>query len=87
LSHIVRIGESNLGEQVVVLAYQCGGKVATQHEVVAAPWTFVPLAKVKTGHWQLAAPERPTMTEVANVHTDPAVRPNDPAINGHFLEG
>ena len=62
-----------------------GGNVTTEHEVIAGPGTFVPLAEVLTRHWQLAGPEGAIVTEVANVHTASAVRHTDPAINKHFL--
>jgi hypothetical protein len=47
----------------------------------------VPLAKVGTRHWQYAGPEGAIITEVANVHTNSAVRHTDPAMNKYFLEG
>jgi len=85
-SHIVGIGEPNLSKEVVVPKCHWGGKVTTRHEVCAAPGTFVPLAKVYSRHWQFAGPEGAIITEVANVHTGPAVRHSDPAINKRFLE-
>jgi len=87
LSHIVGVGEPNLGEGVVVPKCHWGGKVTTEHEVVAKPGMFVPLAEAESRHWQLAGPEGAIITEVANVHTNLAVRHSDPAINRRFLEG
>ena len=84
-SHIVGIGEPNLGKEIVIPKCHMGGKVTTEHEVLATPGMFVPLAKVKTRHWQYGGPEGAIITEVANVHTDTAVRHSDPAINKNFL--
>ena len=85
LSHIVGAGDPNLGKDVVVPACHNKGETIAKHEVVAGPGTFVPLAKVYTKHWQLAGPEGAIITEVANVHTDSAVRHSDPKINDNFL--
>jgi hypothetical protein len=85
LSHIVGIGEPNLSEEVVVPKSHWGGKVLTKHEKVATPGTFVPLAEVESRHWQLAGPEGAIITEVANVHTNSAVRHSDPVMNEFFL--
>lgn len=85
LSHIVGEGEPNLGKDVVIPKCHNNGDATTKHEVVAGPGTFVPLAKVYTRHWQLAGPEGAIITEVANVHTNTAVRHTDPRINDHFL--
>ena len=85
LSHIVGEGEANLGPGVVVPACHMNGSVTVKHEVVAGPGTFVPLARVTSRHWQLAGPEGAIITEVANVHTDSAVRHSDQAINDNFL--
>jgi D-lyxose ketol-isomerase len=87
LSHIVGIGEPNLGSDVVVPKWHMGGKVTTQHDTVATPGTFVKLAKVGSRHWQLAGPEGAIITEVANVHTNSAVRHSDPVLNKNFLGG
>jgi hypothetical protein len=85
LSHIVGIGEPNLGKDVVVPKCHWGGKVTTEHEVAATPGVFVPLAKVEARHWQLAGPEGAIITEVATVHTNSAVRHTDPVLNEAFL--
>lgn len=85
LSHIVGEGEPNLGKDVVIPKCHNNGDATTKHEVVAGPGTFVPLAKVYSRHWQLAGPEGAIITEVANVHTNTAVRHTDPRINDHFL--
>jgi len=85
-SHIVGIGEPNLSDEVVVPECHWGGKVTTEHETIATPGMFVPLAKVGTRHWQFAGPEGAIITEVANVHTNSAVRHSDPEMNKYFLE-
>ncbi len=85
LSHIVGIGEPNLGPDVVVPQCHNKGEVTTHHEVVAKPGMFVPLAEVKSRHWQFGGPEGAIVTEVANVHTDAAVRHTDPVMNKYFL--
>lgn len=86
LSHIVGIGAPNLGKEIVIPKCHLGGKATTEHEVIATPGMFVPLTQVKTRHWQYAGPEGAIITEVANVHTNAAVRHSDPALNKHFLE-
>ena len=85
LSHIVGEGEPNLGAGVVVPAVHMNGTVMVKHEVVAGPGMFVPLSRVTSRHWQLAGPEGAIITEVANVHTDSAVRHSDPVLNDFFL--
>jgi len=56
-----------------------------RHEVIARAGDFVPLNREGARHWQFAGPEGAILTEVANVHTDSAVRHSDPAINDNFL--
>ena len=87
LSHVVGIGAPNLGKDVVVPKCHWGGKVTVEHETIATPGTFVKLAEVGTRHWQLAGPEGAILSEVANVHTNSAVRHTDPALNAFFLKG
>ncbi len=87
LSHIVGIGEPNLSPEVVVPKCHWGGKTTTSHEVIAKPGMFVPLAEVKSRHWQFGGPEGAILTEVANVHTNDAVRHTDPGMNKYFLDG
>lgn len=87
LSHIVGIGEPNLSKEIVIPKCHMGGKVTTEHETIATPGTFVSLAEVKTRHWQWGGPEGAIITEVANVHTDSAVRHSDKAMNDYFLNG
>ena len=87
LSHIVGIGEPNLSKDIVIPKCHCGGTVSTKHEEIATPGTFVKLAKVGTRHWQYAGPEGAIITEVANVHTNSAVRHADPELNKYFLGG
>jgi len=85
LSHIVGEGEPNL--TVKVPAIHNGGKVTVEHEVIARPGDFVPLNRVGAHHWQMAGPEGAILTEVANVHTDSAVRHLDKTMNDFFLRG
>jgi len=88
-SYVVGEGQDNLAEypQVKVPSCHMGGKVTTKHVVPATPGIFVPLAKVKTRHWQFGGPKGAIITEVANVHTNSAVRHSDKAINDFFLAG
>lgn len=85
LSHVVGEGEPNLGADVVVPSCHMGGKVTTHHETICGPGDFAPLVRVGSRHWQLAGPEGAIITEVANVHTDEAVRHSDQAANDNFL--
>jgi len=85
LSHIVGEGDPNLGPSVVIPACHMNGTVTVSHEIVAGPGTFVPLSRVLSHHWQLAGPEGAIITEVANVHSNEAVRHLDPAVNDFFL--
>ena len=86
VSHIVGIGEPNLSSEVVVPKIHWDGKVMTKHETIATPGTFVKLAQVESRHWQYAGPEGAIITEVANVHTNSAVRHSDPKLNAYFLQ-
>ncbi|MFC1806597.1 hypothetical protein ACFL09_06430, partial [Planctomycetota bacterium] len=62
-----------------------GGKVTVEHEVVAGPGDFVALNRAGAHHWQFGGPEGAILTEVANVHTNSAVRHLDPGMNKQFL--
>jgi D-lyxose ketol-isomerase len=86
-SYVVGIGQENLADYPQILIPPChmGGTVTTKHVVEATPGTFVSLAEVKTRHWQYGGPEGAIITEVANVHTDSAVRHSDQAMNDYFL--
>jgi len=86
VSHIVGVGEPNLSSNVVVPQLHWDGKVTTKHESIATPGTFVKLAQVESRHWQFAGPEGAIITEVANVHTNSAVRHSDPKLNEYFLK-
>lgn len=86
VSHIVGIGESNLGSDVKIPKCHWDGKAKTKHEVIAAPGTFVPLAEVHSPHWQYGGPKGAIVTEVANVHTNSGVRHTDPVLNKYFLD-
>ena len=85
LSHIVGEGEPNLSPEVVIPKCHMNGTATTMHEVIAKPGDFVPLNRATARHWQFAGPEGVIMSEVANVHTDSAVRHSDKALNDHFL--
>jgi len=85
LSHIVGEGAPNL--TIKVPAIHNGGKVTVEHDVIAKPGMFVPLNRVTAHHWQMAGPEGAIITEVANVHTDSAVRHLDKVMNDYFLRG
>jgi len=86
-SYVVGIGDDNMTEypEVVVPDVHMNGEVTTKHIVPARPGTFVPLVEVYSKHWQFGGKEGAIITEVANVHTDDAVRHSDKAINNNFL--
>ncbi len=84
-SHIVGIGEPNLSKEIVIPKCHMDGTVTVKHEVLAKAGMFVPLAKVLTRHWQYGGPEGAIITEVANVHTNAAVRHSDAELNKFFL--
>ncbi len=86
-SYVVGIGEPNLPPEVVIPACHDGGKTETKHCVIATPGVFVPLAEVGTKHWQWGGPDGAIITEVANVHSNSAVRHQDKACNDFFLKG
>jgi len=88
-SYVVGEGDDNLGDfpQIVIPKCHMDGTVTTKHVAEATPGVFVPLAKVETRHWQYAGPEGAIITEVANVHTNSAVRHSDKAMNDYFLGG
>jgi D-lyxose ketol-isomerase len=86
-SHIVGIGEPNLPDDIVIPKCHCNGTVETKHHTLATPGVFVPLAKVGSKHWQYGGPEGAIITEVANVHTNSAVRHADKKLNDFFLSG
>jgi D-lyxose ketol-isomerase len=85
-SHIVGIGQPNLSQDVVVPKCHWGGKVTVEHQVVAKPGTFVPLAEVESRHWQYGGPQGAIVTEVATIHTGSGVRHTDPVLNEYFLK-
>lgn len=86
-SYIVGEGTDNIADfpAVKVPKIHMNGKVTTKHVVDANPGTFVPLVKVYSRHWQFGGPQGAIITEVANVHTDAAVRHSDKAMNDYFL--
>lgn len=88
-SYIVGVGEDNLADfpQIKIPEFHCGGTATTKHVVAARPGMFVPLAELKSRHWQYGGPEGAIVTEVANFHTSSAVRHSDKALNEYFLKG
>ena len=88
-SYIVGIGEDNLADFPEIKVPKChmGGEVTTKHVAEGNPGDFNMLMKVETRHWQFAGKEGAIVTEVANVHTNSAVRHSDKAINDQFLAG
>ncbi len=85
-SFIVGIGEDNLPKDLVIPSCHMNGTVETKHGQWATAGQYVQLAKVESKHWQLAGPEGCIISEVANLHTNSAVRHNDKAINAFFLK-
>lgn len=87
-SYIVGQGTNNLPKfpQIKIPKCHMNGQTVTKHVVAATPGMFVPLAEVKTRHWQYAGPEGAIITEVANVHTNSAVRHSDKEMNDFFLK-
>ena len=47
--------------------------------------SFTPQDILYSKHWQVGGTEGAIISEVANVHTDAAVRHSDRAINDNFL--
>lgn len=86
-SYIVGEGEDNLTSfpQITIPECHMKGKATNNHVVLAGPGSFTPQDIVYSKHWQFAGPEGTIITEVANVHTDNAVRHSDKAINDNFL--
>ena len=86
-SYIVGEGEDNLDEYAEIEVPSChmDGQVTTKHVVLASIGSFTPQDIVYSRHWQFGGPEGAIITEVANVHTDKAVRHSDKAINDNFL--
>ena len=85
LSHVVGEGEPNLSPEVVIPKCHMDGTATTSHATVCGPGDWAQLNRATARHWQFAGPEGAIMTEVANVHTNEAVRHSDQAINDHFL--
>ncbi|TWU39769.1 cupin domain-containing protein [Novipirellula artificiosorum] len=86
-SYIGGIGNNNIAmyPEIKIPQVHCKGTTTTHHVVPATPGMFVPLAEIKSRHWQFAGPEGAIINEVANLHTDSAVRHSDQAINDNFL--
>ncbi len=86
-SYVVGEGEDNMAKfpEVKVPAVHMNGDVKTKHIIEAKPGMFLPLVEVYTRHWQFGGSEGAIITEVANVHTDAAVRHSDKALNDFFL--
>jgi D-lyxose ketol-isomerase len=85
LSHIVGEGEPNLAKEIEIPKCHMNGTATVKHEVIATPGVFVPLNRAEARHWQYAGPEGAIITEVANVHTNSAVRHSDKVLNDYFL--
>jgi D-lyxose ketol-isomerase len=87
-SYIVGIGEDNLASfpQIEIPEFHCQGTATTRHVVETTPGMFVPLAKSESRHWQYGGPDGAVVTEVANFHTNSAVRHSDPVLNRYFLD-
>ena len=85
LSHVVGEGEANLSPQIVIPKCHMNGTVTVKHATICGPGDFAPLNRATARHWQYAGPEGAIITEVANVHTNEAVRHSDKALNDHFL--
>lgn len=84
-SFIVGIGEDNLPPEIKIPECHMDGTVEVKHGKWVNAGEYAQLAKIETKHWQMAGPEGCILTEVANLHTNSAVRHNDPGINDHFL--
>ena len=86
-SYNAGIGQDNMADfpAVQVPQIHMNGKVTTKHIVEATPGMFVPLVEVYSRHWQFGGSQGAIITEVANVHTDAAVRHSDKAMNDYFL--
>ena len=87
MSYIVGAGDDNLSEYPEIEIPKChlNGDVTHKNVVKGEPGSFTPQDIVYSPHWQFAGQEGAIITEVANVHTDAAVRHSDPAINDNFL--
>lgn len=88
-SYIVGEGTDNLATfpQITIPKCHMNSQTLTKHVVETTPGMFVPLVEVKTRHWQYGGSEGAIITEVANVHTDSAVRHSDQKMNDFFLKG
>jgi len=86
LSYIVGEGEDNISQFPAVKVPACHtGGVTVKNVVKTLPGEFVPLGRMYAHHWQFAGPEGAIVTEVANVHSNEAVRHQVPSINNFFL--
>ena len=86
-SYIVGAGEENLNNFPEIKIPDChmNGTVTTKHVIPANLGSFTPQDILYSRHWQFGGAEGAIITEVANVHTDAAVRHSDKAINDNFL--
>jgi D-lyxose ketol-isomerase len=86
MSYIVGEGDDNLATfpEIKIPEAHTGG-VTVKHAVKTLPGEFVPLSTVYSHHWQYAGPEGAIITEVANVHSNEAVRHQVKSINDFFL--
>lgn len=78
-------GPMDLPKEVVVPACHDGGKVTVTKCTFCGPGDFASLNRAKAHHWQFGGPDGAILTEVANCHTDSAVRHQDQKMNDNFL--
>lgn len=78
-SYIVGAGEDNLNKFPEIKIPEChmNGTVTTKHVVLATAGSFTSQDILYSKHWQFGGTEGAIITEVANVHTDAAVRHSD----------
>jgi D-lyxose ketol-isomerase len=85
-SFIVGEGEDNLASFPEIKIPECHkGGVTVKYVVKTLPGEFVPLSRKFSHHWQFAGNEGAIITEVANVHSNEAVRHQVKSINDYFL--
>ncbi|MDR1561957.1 MAG: hypothetical protein LBS54_02560 [Dysgonamonadaceae bacterium] len=86
LSYIVGEGTDNLNTfpDIKIPEVHTGG-VTVKNVTAALPGDFIPLSRVFSHHWQFAGPKGAIITEVANVHSNEAVRHQVQSINDYFL--
>jgi hypothetical protein len=85
-SYIVGEGDDNLASfpEIKIPSSHTGG-VTVKNVLKTLPGEFVPLSRMYAHHWQFAGEKGAIITEVANVHSNEAVRHQVESINNHFL--